>query len=495
MRPSDNLALSLFACALLGAFLLAPGCMEQTPSQPAGASPCEPGDLLFVTEEIYPYSFMENDGTLNGTSVAVVQEMVRRSGCGARLELHPWNASYGIALATPGAAVFPTARTPEREDRFLWAGPIGTFEYVLYARNDSGIRLESLEAARAAGTIAVVEDDARHEFLEENHFTNIRTYPTDEECMEALRNGSVALWLGSSAESPGISDRSGIADGTIIPVYSLMDIDLYLAFHKQTSPETVARFQQALDAMKADGTYARLTGLGEGKRKAASPVPTGRTVPVGTALSSLSGLTGSRLQGVASALEAFALTSDAGSGDWDRVRPVLLRLEEDYPGARFWYARADGSYYTTVDNLTSANLRDRSYFPVVLSGKTTVGTVVVSKTTGRYTAIVAAPVLSGGEVSHVLGTSVSCDSLREYLKGNVPLPDGYYFFILAQDGSTVLDSLTGRTFSIAGDTGARDRILSTDEGECAYNYEGASHRAVFRTEPVTGWKVAIAWME
>jgi len=39
MRPSDNLALSLFACALLGAFLLAPGCMEQTPSQPAARLP------------------------------------------------------------------------------------------------------------------------------------------------------------------------------------------------------------------------------------------------------------------------------------------------------------------------------------------------------------------------------------------------------------------------------------------------------------------------
>jgi len=39
MRPSDNLALSLFACALLGAFLLAPGCMEQIPSQPAARLP------------------------------------------------------------------------------------------------------------------------------------------------------------------------------------------------------------------------------------------------------------------------------------------------------------------------------------------------------------------------------------------------------------------------------------------------------------------------
>jgi ABC-type amino acid transport substrate-binding protein len=494
MRSLCGFAIPLVACALLGIFVLAPGCMEQqTPGQKV-VSGCPEGELLLLTEEIYPYSTVDSAGTPGGTSVAVVREMVRRSGCSARIEVHPWNTSYEKALRTPGAALFPTARTPDREPLFLWAGPIGTFEYVLYARSDSGIRLESLEAARAAGTIAVVEGDARHTFLLANRFTDVKTYPTDAECLAALQNRSVSLWLGSSAAAPGIMAETGVAEGTVIPVYTLHRVDLYLAFQNTTSPATAKKFQEVLDAMKADGTYARLTGAGEGKGETPATAAQGG-VPAKTLLSALSSLVGTRMHGISAALEALALTSDVRSGDWERVRPLLVRLESDHPEARFWYARPDGSYYTTVDNLTSANIRDRPYFPVVLGGKTSIGTVVLSRTTGKDTAIIVVPVTAGGQVTQILGTSVYCDSLGDALAPSLPLPDGYYFFILDSSGNTVLDSLPDRTFSLAGDPAALAALQARDEGEVSYRFEGASHRAVFTTEGVTGWKVAIGWRE
>lgn len=495
MRYLPGLAILLVACALLGTFVLAPGCMEQqTPGQ-KGEPGCPGGELLLLTEEVYPYSTVDSNGTLGGTSVAVVQEMVRRSGCSARIEVHPWNTSYEKALHTPGAALFPTARTPEREPLFLWAGPIGTFEYVLYARSDAGIRLESLEAARAAGTIAVVEGDARHTFLLENRFTDVRTYPTDAECLAALENRSVSLWIGSSAAAPGIMAEAGVAEGTVVPVYTLHRVDLYLAFQNTTSPGTVRRFQEILDTMKADGTYARLTGAGEGKGQVPATAVQAGGVPARTLLSALSSLVGTRMHGISAALESLALTSDVRSGDWERVRPLLVRLESDHPEARFWYARPDGSYYTTVDNLTSANIRDRSYFPVVLAGKTSIGTLVLSKTTGKYTAIIAVPVTSNGNVTQILGASVYCDSLEDALARSLPLPDGYYFFVLDSGGNTVLDSLPGRTFSLKDDPAASASLTARDEGEVSFRFEGASHRAVFTTEGTTGWKVAIGWRE
>ncbi|MDH7510793.1 MAG: transporter substrate-binding domain-containing protein [Methanolinea sp.] len=495
MRSIRGPAIPLVACILLGIFLLAPGCLQQQPSGQKVVSGCPEGDLLLLTEEVYPYSYMDSTGTLTGTSVAVVREMVRRSGCSARMEVHSWNTSYEKALHTPGAALFSTVRTPDREPLFLWAGPIGTFGYVLYARNDSGIRLESMEAARAAGTIAVVQGDARHTFLVENRFTDIRTYPTDAECLAALENRSVALWFGSSAAAPGIMADTGVAQGSVVPVYTLHRVDLYLAFQNTTSPDTVRRFQEILDAMKADGTYARLAGTAEGEGKSAGPAAQAGGVPARTLLSALSSLVGTRMHGISAAMESLALTSDVRSGDWERVRPLLVRLEADHPEARFWYARPDGSYYTTVDNLTSANIRDRSYFPVVLGGKTSIGTVVLSKTTGKYTAIIAVPVRSGGNVTQILGTSVYCDSLEDALARSLPLPDGYYFFVLDTEGNTVLDSLPDRTFSLAGDPAAIASLLSREEGDVSYRFEGASHRAVFATEGVTGWKVAIGWRE
>ena len=40
---------------------------------------------------------------------------------------------------------------------------------MLYARNGSGLQINSLEAAKKAGRIGVVKDDVRHQFLLENH--------------------------------------------------------------------------------------------------------------------------------------------------------------------------------------------------------------------------------------------------------------------------------------------------------------------------------------
>jgi ABC-type amino acid transport substrate-binding protein len=495
MKDLPGFAILLVVCTLPIIFVFGTGCMEQQPSGQKVVSGCQEGEFLLLTEEVYPYAYLDSSGTLRGTSADVVREMMQRSGCSAKIEVHPWNTSLGMALATPGAALFPTVRTPEREPLFLWVGPIGTFEYVLYALKESGIRLESLEAARSAGTIAVVEGDARHAFLVGNRFTDIRTYPTDAECLAALENRSVALWLGSSAAAPGIMAEAGVADGNVVPVYSLHRVDLYLAFQNKTSASTVKRFQEILDAMKADGTYARITAAARGQGQIPGPAPAAGEVPVRTMLSALSSLVGTRMHGISAALESLALSSDIRSGDWEKVRPLLVRLESDYPEARFWYARPDGSYYTTVDNLTSTNIRDRPYFPVVLAKQTSIGTIVLSKTTGKYSAVIAVPVISGGNVTNILGASVYCDSLKEALVRSLPLPDGYFFFVLDNGGNTVIDSLSDGTFSMADDRAALAYLMDHDEGEVSYRFEGASYRAAFTTEGVTGWKVAISWRE
>lgn len=490
LRPFHSLALAgallLISCLIAGctAPVKSPAGMEATPR-------CASEEIVFLTEEIYPLSYTGTKGTPEGQSVQVIQELSRRQNCSSRIEIRPWSDAYETALATPGYAVFPTARTPEREREFAWAGPIATFDYVLYATKDSGIALQSLEAARNAGTIAVVERDARHDFLIGNQFTNIRAYSTDAECLDALLNGSVSLWVGSSATTPETLRRKGIPESALVPVYSLLRIEPFIAFNRQTAPATVRAYQDTLDAMKADGTFARITG----SSPHAPPSPAGAgdraAIASQTLLPAFSALVGTRIHGISAAMETLAITGELESGDWDQIRPLLVRLEAEYPEARFWYARPDGSYYTTVDNLTSANIRDRSYFPGVLAGKTSIGTIVVSKSTGKYTAIVAVPVRAGEKVIGILGTSVYCDSLEEAIFRDFMLPEGYYAFAVDSEGMPVIDSLPQRIFSL--DENARPQVVGMQDGQVRYHDEGALHEAVFMTEDVTGWKVAIGW--
>lgn len=503
MDPSRRWSLPALCCIVLMAFSGLSGCLQQESSTqlpgeisavPTTLS-CTTGEVIFLTEELYPFSYVKDDGSPDGYSVAVVRELQDRLHCTNRIEVHPWNLSYDTALRTQGYAVFSTVRTPEREDYFAWVGPIATLEFVLYSESDSGIALQSLEAARNAGIIAVVEGDARHDFLVKNGFTNIRTFTSDEECLGALVNRSVSLFLGSSATTPDTIRKKAIPDGSIVPVYTLLRNDLYIAFNKDTDPGIVHAYQEALDEMKADGTYSRILGIVQAG--GASPLVQGgdKMIWVEHFLATLMSLTDMRMHGISSAMQSLSLTSDLKSGNWDHIRPLLISLESSYPEARFWYANPDGSYYTTVDNLTSANLKDRPYFPGVLAGNASIGTIVVSKSTGRYTAIIAVPVVKDGKVSGILGTSVYCDTLEKTLEEEVLFPEGYYFFILDARGEPVLDSLPGQIFSLKNSPKASDFLDSINEGYVNYQYDGSPHKAGFKTSNLTGWKIAVGWKE
>ncbi|WP_410965052.1 hypothetical protein, partial [Salmonella sp. SAL04286] len=78
----------------------------------------------------------------------IVREMFKRAGIKYSLTLRfPWDRIYKLALEKPGYGVFVTARLAEREDKFKWVGPLAVNDWVLMARGDSSIHLNSLEDA------------------------------------------------------------------------------------------------------------------------------------------------------------------------------------------------------------------------------------------------------------------------------------------------------------------------------------------------------------
>jgi hypothetical protein len=374
---------------------------------------------------------------------------------------------------------------------------------IFYARNDSGISLASLEDAKKAGTIAVVRDDARHQFLVAQNVSPIALYPDDESCVRALMSGESQLWLGSGGEVASRTiAQAGYRADDVRPLYTVLKSELFIAFNNQTSPERVMAWQVALDALKKEGTYGAILA-----RYGLAGPPAGRTPAVSgapcfspeAASSVLMALADSRLLDTATSLEVLAMTSEAKEGDWDQIRPLLIGLEQRSGKARFWYALPDGSYYTTVDNLTTANLASRPYFPGVLAGNTSIGSVVVSHSTGRSTGIVAVPIFDAtGNVTDVLGSSVYLDSLSADLSRSLPLPEAMYFFALDRDGLTALHTRSeqiGRQMTTQGtpaEIEAVRAILAQDEGQVTYLSEGVQQTVTFRTSPVTGWTYAIS---
>lgn len=484
----NKLIITLFTIFLF--FVLFSGCVGNA------SAPSDSG-LRIMTEEFYPFNFPDENGHLTGQSTDAVIGILGRMNQKADIEIIPWSEGYNIALSEHDAVLYSTTRTPEREELFKWVGPIGSYDYMLYAKNGSGIVINSLEAAKKAGSIAVVKDDARHQFLENNGFDNLIVCENYGECLRLLIYGDADMWLGTSVDAERIALEEGYDPLSLEAIYPVRTVELYIAFNPAVSDDVIERWQDALDSMKRDGTFDEIC-LKYGTMAAQSPSSVTSGSEADTALLAVMSYTDGRINNVLRPLEVLSLTGEAASGDWAEIKPLLRGIEEKEPEARLWYAYPNGTYYTVVDDLASANLMSRSYFPVVLSGKESVGTVVVSHSTGRNTAIAAVPVKKGHTVTGVLGASIYMDDVTDTLRNE--LPSGMVFYALDSEGKFALNSdkgLISQNISMQdGETSygrALKKMLSEENGMARYEYDGKSWNAVFRTSPVTGWRIAVAY--
>jgi ABC-type amino acid transport substrate-binding protein len=484
-------------------FTLACGCLSTNQgihAEQIGGTPAPLTDtgLQIITEEFPPFSYADANGQAAGQSTDVVNGILTRLKQSAGIEILPWSEGYSRALAGPDVVLYSTARTDEREHLFKWVGPIASFDYMLYAKNGSSLQIDSLEAAKKVGKIGVVKDDARYQFLQQNRFENIVTCETDTECLRDLLAGNTDLWLGSTANAATIAEKAGIDPSSLKGVYPVRTVQMYIAFSNDTPDTIVQNWQDALDAMKRDGTFDTIRRNYGLSASAGTEVQRSTGSEAELALSAIIAETDGRLKSVLRTYEVLAGTSEAQSRDWQNIRPLLAIYEQHEPDSRVWYAMPNGSYYTVVDGLTTGNLMSRSYFPVVLAGNESIGTVVVSLSTGRNAAVVAVPVKENDTVTGVLGASVYLDTMTQFLRDEVP--DPYIFYAIDKEGKFAIHSDMGQiSRDIATiDTGssygqALQQIRSEDRGEVSYDDGGIHYQARFRTSPLTGWRYVVVW--
>lgn len=241
---------SSFLCGLIGLALLglATG---------AGAADRQPAALKILTEESSPLNFTQ-DGKVAGLATDVVRELVKRTGTGGRIRLVPWQEGYRALSAEPDVALFSTVMTAERKPLFQWVGPLAVLDTNLYALRGSGIRIANLDDARKVGGIATVSKYYSEQVLQMEGFANIRSLPDREATIDALLAGKVQLLASSNLGMPAALGKRGASMDAVESVFTLSTDLFYVAFSKEAPPALVARWQTALDAMKRDGTFARI---------------------------------------------------------------------------------------------------------------------------------------------------------------------------------------------------------------------------------------------
>jgi hypothetical protein len=197
-------------------------------------------------------------------------------------------------------------------------------------------------------------------------------------------------------------------------------------------------------------------------------------------------------------IRALSTLPQVKSAKWDDMKDIVTVIQESWKDSGvYWFAFPDGRYFTVEKGLMDATIRDRPYFPKVMRGDAVVGDLVVSKSTGRKSTIVAMPVFDArGKVIGALGATLFLDKLSGTLAASLDLPEGTLFYALGPDGTTALHMKLDLVFDnpLEKDSpslkAAAEKMLSTDSGEVEYSYNGYEKRVRYAASKLTHWRFA-----
>jgi len=216
-------------------------------------------------------------------------------------------------------------------------------------------------------------------------------------------------------------------------------------------------------------------------------------------LSAFMAYTDLRISSLQQSLEILASTTEAKSRKWEKMKGLLSGYQKSDDGFILWYVLPNGAYYTVDKGLMDVKLTDRSYFPDLMAGREIIGALVVSKSTGQRSAVVAVPMKQRGKVVGAIGASLFLDKLSDQIGSILALRTDAAFFALAPNGLTTLHRKTDRHFLDPRELGsatlkkAANEMLSRASGEVTYEFDNATKKAIYRTSPLTHWKFAITF--
>ncbi len=216
-------------------------------------------DLLVVTENLPPYNYQEGTA-VKGVAAEVVQALLKEVGLQAEIQVLSWVRAYLKALKRPNVLIFSIIRTPDRETLFHWVGKISTTQsyfFKLAARED--IQINRLDDARPY-LIGTWREDVREQYLLSRGFIKQKQLDSSGNPQQNIRKLMIQridlvvdtelsfyYQLKQLNYSPNLFTKALKLEAVSLP--------FYIAFSKQTSPDLVASFRNALKRVKRKGIF------------------------------------------------------------------------------------------------------------------------------------------------------------------------------------------------------------------------------------------------
>ena len=218
--------------------------------------------LHIICAQWPPYEYSGKDGKPAGFSVEILQAILNDLAIKNTVEFYPWKRAYLKTLNTPNTLLFTVARTPDRENKFKWVGPIGSREVYLWKlKSRTDIRVNNLQEAKnyLIGTTrgyASETDLINKGFMLNEHLDSV-TVP--QQNYEKLYAGRIDLIIDLELTAYYGILKTGLDFSQLErSILITSGTDLYFAFNVETPQETVEKFQTSLIKIKENGIFDKI---------------------------------------------------------------------------------------------------------------------------------------------------------------------------------------------------------------------------------------------
>lgn len=210
--------------------------------------------LKLMTEIFPPFQYTHNDKII-GISADIVNAIQKELKVDNKIEVYVWSEAKKIVDKNKNTALFSMLRTPQRENKYKWVGPVSTMQLVFFKKKGSTITLNSIEDAKQIKRIGVTKGVANYEMLSSQGFTNLDVLVNaeDEENIRKLVDGKIELWPTLLMAGIYNARLQGLS-GEIEPIKNVVAFsgDLYIAFNKQTDDHIIQKWQNTFDKLKQE---------------------------------------------------------------------------------------------------------------------------------------------------------------------------------------------------------------------------------------------------
>ncbi len=209
--------------------------------------------LTYYTEQFPPCNYQEN-GTAKGIAVDLLTEVTARMGSTVspdQIHVVPWTEAYQAALGGENTVLFSTARLPQREASFKWAGPLFTDTYALFTRWDNNVTIKQASDLNAF-KIGVIKDSAAVTKLTDAGVVESQLvyYTNGTAIINDLNGGKLDYWCHAQVVGRTITEQVTGNYYAFRNAYQLSEYSYYYSFSTDISDSTVNAFQQAINAVK-----------------------------------------------------------------------------------------------------------------------------------------------------------------------------------------------------------------------------------------------------